>query len=360
MRYIACIAVLQLIITGVACGGSRGGANSRISNAESAGDTLSSWQVWAESSDTGLRSEENRITAELVMQYDQDEAGVYYTPAAVAASTDKVIVADRSGQRIVCMDSNSGDVLWVAGESGEGPGHFSGIGDIAISDSIVYVGNMRNNRVEIFTDCGEYIGYMEMMHPYGLEIMSDTILAVTSLASSDLITLFNRETNEVIKAFGSWNMEYSSGRSQDNNTLLVSAISDSVLVLALQMEGYIRIYNINTEEMVEYQTRTLPYDLPDNTQTASWLHIRDIAVVNDSIIYVLLTPLTTDRTPITREAIGRLADVAVIDRYSIEGEYIGSFIIPDVCYCIESVNNTIYTYHPLNNTVSKYEIQSIQ
>ncbi|PIE51791.1 hypothetical protein CSA37_00525 [Candidatus Fermentibacteria bacterium] len=329
--------------------------NGRVS--DSGNDSLSEWKAWAESSEPGVFSAGHSVTTELVRNYGQEESGIFYSPVAIDEKYGRLLVADDMNQRVLCFDSENGELLWSAGEAGEGPGHFSSIGDVAQSDSCVFAGSKYNNRVEIYSICGEYQGSIQAVHPFGLEVIGDSILVVTSLVEDHIVNLYSIETREKISSFGSMEAEYLWKRSPDNNTLTVTVVSDSIIVLAVETEAGFQTWNIFTEEMTEIEERRLPFEIPENTLTASYFHACDVTTMEDSLICVLLTSMTTDKEPLVdRAGLNRLANIAVVDRYLLSGEYAASFVLPALCYSIDASGSRFYTYHPVNQIVSEFQI----
>lgn len=320
-------------------------------------DTLSQWVSWAESSDDGLWAGEDRVRLIHLDKYTGDESGIYFNPSTIAYHDGYIYVADQNQETIICMDASDKQNTWQYGEPGEGPGHFSGIGHIAVSDSSVFVGNMQNGRIEIFSRDGDYQGNLALACPYDMAIISDSLLAVASIAEGDLITLINIRSNEKFGSFGEWQTDLETNIMYSNKNLFVCVLGDSLLAVASFYESNVRIFNIYTEEMVSEFYRTIPFTIEPNDPGMFRIHIVDICAYNDSILCVALAPVTHNRMPINQDNIDELAEITVYDRYSLDGEYLDSFIIPENCGGIVVDGDEMVVANFLDSSISRYKIE---
>ena len=108
-----------------------------VSTVDSLATTMQEWKEWAESSDEGLWEGDNSHSIVLEHLYTfggEDDVNTYFFyPEAFAVKGDTVFVSDGSTQKLVCFNL-SGELLWSTEGAGEGPGHFSGVSQIAVSD----------------------------------------------------------------------------------------------------------------------------------------------------------------------------------------------------------------------------------
>ena len=76
---------------------------------------------------------------------------------AIDPRNGHVLVSDTNNQRIVVFDK-SGNLIRQFGEEGDGPGHFSHPMDVAVgADGSVYVSDYFQDRIQKFTDTGEFL-----------------------------------------------------------------------------------------------------------------------------------------------------------------------------------------------------------
>lgn len=331
--------------------------DSQNPEADDSADSLRSWEVWAESScprtQVGLDSLQYRKMGEIA----GDSIGEYFTPSSVCLHDGSVIIADQTQGSILSVDIERGELEWVYAATGEGPGHFSQLGHIAAADSLVFVGNIKNNRIEVLKTDGSYEGYMAIEHPYDICVVDDSILVASSLAEEDLLTLFDIGTLERLRSFGSWPTDLERPVVYSNRNLFVEPITDSLLAVASFYESKICVFDIDSGELVREFYRDLPFEIERNEPGFYRIHIADISSYSDTSLIVVLPPFTHDRVQVEQETLGDVARLAVCDMYSPDGSYIGSSILPENCQAIDISGDTLASANPLGCTVGLYRVE---
>lgn len=330
--------------------------NMPVTGEDAVSDTLSAWRTWAESSDDGLWCGEKRVNLEYIREFTGEEGDNYFIANDIAINRGKIYITDRCNSRISCINADDGSTLWTFGEPGEGPGHFSFMGHVAVSSSVVYVGNMMNGRIEILSQNGEYVDNIPIMWPYDIILMNDTTLIVMSLSTESIINLYDAGTNEFRRSFGQWETKHEENIMGVPRNLLSCALGDSLIGVASCYESTVRIFNIFTEEMIVEFSRNLPFD-PSGGRGRGSVELLDIYAMNDSVLCVLLPhKVTWDKEMLTLDTYDEMAEITVCDRYSINGDYLDSFIFPG-CNEVAAVEDSIIIVNsPLSSSVIKYVI----
>jgi hypothetical protein len=343
----------------IACTNSQGEESDTISEDPVLTDSLMDWNSWAESTGDGLCVDDAYPMLEKVDEYNGEDYCSFYQPSTIAVQDSFIYIADQSKESMVCFNFINKEVKWTFGESGEGPGHFSRIGHISCGDDAIFVGNMQNNRIEIVSYSGDYLGSYNISSPFDMAVFQDSVLAVTSTTEDNLVTLFNTNTGERIGSFGEWESGNDVNVGFSNRNMLVCPINDSLLAVASFYESRIAIFDILNEEFVSDFYRELPFTIEDNEPGTFRIHIVDLFTYSDSVLCVVLPALTIDRKPVTNETINLLAELTVVDRYSISGDYLDSFVIPENCLEVLKEDNRFFLANPLTSNISVYELSRI-
>lgn len=323
-------------------------------------DTVQVWKEWAQASDQGLWADDpaRQVVLEEVATLGGDALALFYKPVDLAVSGDTIFVTDAATESVVCLNATTNALIWKFGEPGEGPGHFSGICHIATSDSRVFVNNRLNSRIEVLDKNGEYQGSINIQAPYDLTVINDTVLVVLSLAEENMINLFNTETLSEIDAFGEWKTTLEQNVIYSNRNLYVTPLPDSRIAVGSFYESAIGIYNLESRQFETGFFRDTPLTPPANEGGMLYIHCNDICVSSDSLLYVLLPVVTTDKTLSTSSSdFNRIASIGLIDRYTLDGRYCDTVIVPGTCCGSIKINdNYIYAIDCLEGFVRVYEI----
>lgn len=117
-------------------------------------------------------------------------AGQLSGPSGVAADSRRVVVADTLNHRIVAFDRTDGNVLWMAGRYGRGPGEFALPTDLALSAAgDVFVIDSENSRVQRFDSNGQFVlewglwGYHPglLAGPTGIAVRGDRVYVADAM-----------------------------------------------------------------------------------------------------------------------------------------------------------------------------------
>ncbi len=105
----------------------------------------------------------------------------YYMVEDFIVTDSCLYVADGMSSMLLAFDSN-GVLIWKSGGKGEGPGSFSGLGEIALQDSILYACNHAMGRVDCFDSAtGEWKSSIHVQWPYEVIPSHNGNLYVVSL-----------------------------------------------------------------------------------------------------------------------------------------------------------------------------------
>ncbi|MCK5132185.1 MAG: hypothetical protein KAR40_08565 [Candidatus Sabulitectum sp.] len=322
--------------------------------------TLAVWKEWAQASDEGLwvNSPERQVVLREVSTLGGDAFALFYSPVDIAISGDTLFVTDSSTESVVCLNAATNELIWKFGEPGEGPGHFSGITHIAVSNSRVFVNNQQNSRITVLDKHGDYQGDISIATPYDLTVVNDTVLVVLSLAEGKLINLYHTVTLEKIDAFGEWETTLEQNVVYSNRNLYVTPLPDSRIAVGSFYESVITIYDLKNEQIETSFFRNTPLTPPANEGGILYIHCNDICSSSDSLLYVLLPVVTIDKTLSTcRGDMPRIASIGLIDRYTLDGRYCDTVLAPETCCgTIEINGDYIYAIDCLEGFIRIYEI----
>jgi len=306
-------------------------------------DSLWKWKLYAESSDDGLW--EGDLSHYVILNRtaslggEDDLTPPFYNVLNMHTMGDTIMVADRATQELVCM-TPEGDVLWKAGASGEGPGHFHGIGGIVSGGNWLAVGNTGLNRIDIFTKTGEFTEAFSIDTPEDLVAISDTTFAVISGSRDNGVISIVNPASGLIRSFGTieadsvmtFNMIFT-----DN--LRGTFIPPNIIAVISRYEHKLFIFNLDTEEQVFAGIRNLtsdparPYrnfnEETGNITTICFPSISSVFKGPEGMINVVVDEYQSDGTLLHGNRNNNYAPVTVIDRYDPTGTYLDSYCIPD-------------------------------
>jgi len=317
---------------------------------------LQEWKDWAESSDEPAGYSGGDVHLELFQRISGEGTGNYFNPATIATDGEILLVTDQSQDKLFCFNLDDTLDVWSLGEPGEGPGYFSQIGHVAVIDPTIYAGNMHNSRIDCISTGGEFLDGIPFVSPFDLAVMNDTLLVAVSLAESDFITVFDTRSNDKLWSFGEWETSLEFNIVSSNRNMFSCVLGDSILAVGSFYESMVRFYNIYTMELVDEFYRDVPFDIPFNDPGRLNIHIVDICAFDDTTLVVILPPLTNEKTQVT-SLDDDIAEISICDRYSIHGEYLDSFIVPENVLEMAVIDKRLWVANPLESTVSEYIIR---
>lgn len=332
---------------------------------DGAGPDGMSWKEWAESSDTGLweDNEAKSIRLNLVRTYDADIADgdlLFTSIEAFHVSGDTIFIADGQKNELVTLDSE-GNLLWRFGSGGEGPGHFSGIGQIASSDACIAVTNRNNSRIELVSRNGTYLGSLPVLCPYDICFINDTTLVIITDHESGGLIHLRSLSGEVIADFGEWETDYSNIWMNRNYHSTLSA--ENTLFISSYYEDIVVAASIDSSAMQGSMSRNLPMEIPESQISSNGERmsftlfpiILDICIGIDGNVNVLLRPVDADGG--VDKKWENNAPVSIVDRFSLSGNYLDSYIIPMSAGQVLFVPpNRLYASNEWEGSLYMYEI----
>ncbi len=306
-------------------------------------DTLSKWKLYAESSDNGLwegDSAHNLLLDRVAILGDEEDlTPPFFNALYLHIVGDTLMIADQSTQELVCMRPN-GEILWKAGESGEGPGHFHGIGTIASAGDWISVANTGLGRIDFFSTSGVFTTTISIETPEDLIALSDSTLAVLSGTQQGGVIHIIHVDSGHIRSFGEIEEDPEmtlDSRFKDN--LRGVFIPPDLLAFVSRYEHRLYIFNIETEEPVFAGVRDLPsepskpyrrYNEETGIQsTVMFPSVGGIFRGPEGMINVVVDEYQNDGSLLHGNRYINYAPVTIIDRYDSNGQYLDSYCLPD-------------------------------
>ena len=300
-------------------------------------DELSEWREWLEASSPPIEETDmpfyfpsDTILSPEMYQFE------YYMIESFVIDEGRIFLSDGKSSTLLAFGIN-GELLWKTGGEGEGPGLFSGVGEIACNGDTLAVCNHGMGRIDYF-DCntGEWLSSIPILWPYDLCFLPDGNLAVLSLLEHNMITIIS-PSGERLSSFGSWDAPgeeiLNSMFSTSNRNLHSALISDSILAVNAYFFNWCQLYNLNSGELITSFRRELPYPEEDieirSGGIIGKIYTSDIACFNNNVVIMHRpveeswdTPQRFDDIPFYN------IDYSMVDVYSTDGEYVGSFAFP--------------------------------
>ncbi len=296
---------------------------------------LRGWSDWAEGSAEGRWESDSThlvsISTRVTIGGDSPEPA-FFTVESFAASGCTLYVTDPQAERLVAMDL-AGNVLWRAGSPGEGPGCFTGIGQVACTGGVIAVANRSLGRIDLFSKAGEWTRSIPFMQAYDLCFVDDSTLAVVSLTEpGHLVTLLGLDGTEH-DSFGTWEHPTASLPGANRN-LHCALVAPGLLAVTSYYANHIQLMDLETGTMRSAFSRDLPMDIPESeigesggmTTFSLQTFLLDVTGGPAGTIDVLLRPVALDST--IGEPGAELSGVGIVDRFDLEGRYLDSYAIP--------------------------------
>lgn len=259
----------------------------------------------------------------------------YYMIESFVIDEERIFLSDGRSSTLLAY-SIDGQLLWKTGGEGEGPGLFSGIGEIACNGDTLAVCNHGVGRIDFFDcDTGDWISSISILWPYDLCFLPDGSLAVLSLLENNMITIFS-PSGERLSGFGSWNAPgeeiFNLMFSTANRNLHSVLISDSILAVNAYFFNWCQLYNLNSGELITSFRRELPFPEKEievrSGGIVGKIYTNDIACFGNNVV-ILHRPIEgsgSQNIPSRYDGIPFYKiDFSMVDVYSSDGEYTGSF-----------------------------------
>jgi hypothetical protein len=250
---------------------------------------------------------------------------------AVRGPDGTVFVTDR-GTKVVAFDT-LGTVRWSDGRPGQGPEEFENINDIRLHDDLLYLPDLGNNRIAVLSTEGEFQRYitpplsMTLWQIAPLEDGRIVVLTLTPVEGGNIVILNSDGTLSAIEQVpldGHDDLPLvlaQAGLAQDGDQWVLGySLGDGWAMFdGASPTGVTSRYveRVPTPEVIQGEGGVSGLASPENAVcTACSL------ALNDSVVFVLFG----GRTGENRAQVD-LHDVA-------DGEYLGSFLLPDRAYGI--------------------------
>ena len=144
----------------IACGGQTPRAELITEDVQPT-ESYENWVAWAEQSGSGLWEDgSHRFSLSQAQVYGRSDFPPFYNVEGFSIKNGVMYVSDPLDNCLAAVDVAAGELLWKAGEQGEGPGHFNGISEVAAGDSCIAVCDMGNNRIALLSFQGEFLEYI--------------------------------------------------------------------------------------------------------------------------------------------------------------------------------------------------------
>lgn len=262
----------------------------------------------------------------------------YFMIESFVIDRDRIFLSDGRSSTLLAYTID-GELLWKIGGKGEGPGLFSGVGEIACNGDTLAVCNHAVGRIDYFDcDTGYWISSIQILWPYDLCFLPNGNLVVLSLLERDLVTVF-APSGERVSSFGSWNAPGDERTnymfSSANRNLHSALISDSILAVNAYFFNWCQVYNLNSGELITSFRRDLPYPEKEievrSGGIVGKIYTNDIACF-DNYVAIMNRPIDgsgSQNIPSRYDGIPYYEiDISMVDIYSTDGEYTGSFAFP--------------------------------
>lgn len=332
-------------------------------------DALLEWREWLEASSPPAETLElpMYIPCDTLLSPEACDYN-YFMIESFVIDDDRVYLADGRTSLLLAFDLN-GDLLWKTGGEGEGPGLFSGIGDIAVRNDTLAVCNHGVGRIDYFNcDNGDWLYSTSVLWPYSVDYLENGNLVITSLSESNLVSIISPD-GDVLSSFGAWNGSgdevFYSMFSSSNRNLHSTLINDSTLAVNSYFYNWCQVFNLNSGQLTCSFRRELPYpekefEIKDGGVVGN-IYTNDIATF-DGMIAILHRPIEQSwDIPSRYDGVNYYeVDFSMVDVWSINGEYLGSFAFPRKVGLIYWYNDTLYGATDETGEVIQYSAISLE
>ncbi|MCD4777208.1 MAG: hypothetical protein K8S15_14315 [Candidatus Aegiribacteria sp.] len=288
-------------------------------------DTLSQWVSWAEESGDGLWEDgSHRFQLIETEVYGGQEMPPFYNVEGFSLKGDTMYVSDPADQSLVAVSLTTGEQLWKAGEPGEGPGHFNGIGEVAAGNSRIAVCDMFNNRISLLSPSGEFMVDILIQCPFDVLWKGDTLFAL-SLAEEKPLNMYSIQ-GEFLGSCGELPEELKFLSYINRHLHGVLTPDGSVLVISRFLSGIWRIDPVTGTTELFTETVFPQGEIINDLQSGAWMVLcRDVFIGPDGMVNVILPMFTKEGGKLSDG--GEPQETTVIHRYNMEGEYLDSWVL---------------------------------
>ncbi|MCK5132926.1 MAG: hypothetical protein KAR40_12325 [Candidatus Sabulitectum sp.] len=270
---------------------------------------------------------------------EEDIMPPFYTADYFSISGDSIFVSDDAVQTLVCMTLD-GTVQWKAGELGEGPGHFLGIGRSAVSDEYIAVCNNGGCAIDLYSRAGEFVQRIpSISSPQDVKFLSDSTLIVFSKSQPGgdvhVVSIISGDIEESF-GDGEWTVVTRNRAPRDLSGIVSS---DGKVAYISQFEYKLIIYNLDSHSLVFRGGRQLPMDMHDEivgeideegTRRGVLFPIPGMVFTGpEGMINITMPRLLADGQLPHDLGPYDYAPVTLVDRYDWDGTYLDSYSVPD-------------------------------
>ncbi|MCD4707625.1 MAG: hypothetical protein K8S62_07780 [Candidatus Sabulitectum sp.] len=303
---------------------------------ESQGDSTSSdegitseWREYLQSSDDGLWEdiEEHFISYNPGGYFTDPEAmaPMVYKPYSICTAGDTVFVADAGTQEIVAL-TNEGELIWKVGGAGEGPGNFSLVTTLAVSDRYVAALNINLGRIDFFYRDGSFSHCLNFTGAQDIAAIDDTTFVVGStLEPGGDLHILNSEEG-IIRSFGEAEMIHLRNVPRIDLLRICPGENNRIAVFN-RYEGLLAIYDIETEECIYRGSRVYPSSPEDRVR--QYPIGGNAFLGREGMINILFPNYMDDGSFLSDPDYVDFAQVTAVDRYDWDGNYLDSYCLPD-------------------------------
>lgn len=325
--------------------------NSQIDSENMLHADLLEWRNWFEAS-SHLEKQADLpiyVPADTLLTPEGSEFS-YFMIESFVIHDEKIFLSDGRSSTVLAFTMD-GDLLWKVGGVGEGPGLFTGLGEIACSGDTIAVCNHGVGRVDLFnSDTGVWLSSISVLWPYDICFHTNGNLVVISSLEASLVTVFS-PSGEKLSSFGQWDppgVDIMRGLNASGNRNFHSVLlNDSILAVNSYFFNWCQLYNINKGELLISFRRDLPYPEVgvsiDSNVMIGKIYTNDIASFNNQVV-VLNRPVESSWEIPSRYANVPFyeVDYSFLDVYTAAGEYTGSFALNRCVGKINWYNGILY------------------
>lgn len=308
------------------------------------------WKTWAESTSDGLweDNELHRVEFEQIAVFGAEDSSItVMLPLAACIYDGTVFITDNADQSVNCFTLD-GELIWESGSPGEGPGHFSRIGNIDVNSEYVAVCNRGGGRVDLLRRSdGDWVSSIDALWPYDVALKGDT-LYIANMEGDNLISAYEISTGNWLSCFAGdfWTPgSVGSLSPQGNANLCIDQFEENIL-LSSYFQNSAVLYDLSQSTLEQRIERTIPVDIANAHTGASGVvfsvYYVDCAI-HEGIIHIMHGGYSTTGT---KSSNAPNSTYTVVDRYNLNGEYLDSYVIPEAVATLSLEDNIAVVVDP--------------
>ncbi|GEM_PF-5347098 len=271
----------------------------------------------------------------------------YMIPNGLAVDSLRVFVMDNTGKLLSCYDHN-GSLQWLIGGRGEGPGEYMGCVKLSLGDRVLLARDATLGRLDWYSFDGDLllscvIPYIQFALPYE----SSSCVAFSCMFDAGVVRLYNSSGEPLGEGWGDDTDRYTIPYFPYYRYGVLS--DDGRFAVASYKQTYILFGSIDGEFHIG--GRNLPYSIDSEisyTSKNGQQGIQAIPLVGSMFIgphgmvnIQMIMPDYDGTSPVSIS--GSEREYSLIDRYSWDGEYLDSYIVPKGnIWSLSYANNCIY------------------